>query len=381
MDKHINVFLEQQKDDSLRILRPISSKAGAVIKIAGKEYVDFSSNDYLGLSNHPEMIKTAQEASAKYGTGSGGSRLLSGDRTLFHDLEDLTASFKGKPSSLVFNSGYQANTGIISALYSKGDAVFADKLVHASIIDGILLSGARLFRYRHNDMAHLEDLLKKESGNFKKSLIVTESVFSMDGDAAPLKDICALKERYGCSLMVDEAHATGVFGKNGSGLAEETGTTEAIDLLMGTFSKALGSFGAYLACPERVKQYLINTCRSFIYSTALPPGVIACNIKAIELVRKEDGRRKKVLMLSSLLRDGFKAKGLKVLGCTQIIPVLAGENARAVKMSQDLKNAGIRALPIRYPTVPKGEARIRFSVNYDHTDKMIKDAVNAIGNG
>ncbi|MFA5104571.1 MAG: 8-amino-7-oxononanoate synthase [Candidatus Margulisiibacteriota bacterium] len=377
-------IFERTKDGALRILKPIASKNSVSIRIAGKEYIDFSSNDYLGLSRHPEMIQAATQAAEKYGTGSGGSRLLSGDSELFHELEDSTAKFKGKEVSLVFNSGYQANIGIISSLLSKEDTVFFDRLCHASIVDGIMMSGARFHRFKHNDTRQLEELLKKE--NTKKPLIITESVFSMDGDIAPLKELVKVKNKYGASLMVDEAHATGIFGKNGSGIVEELGLSDEVELIMGTFSKALGSCGAYIACSKKIRQYLINSCRSFIYSTALPPAVVACNLRSMELVKKEPQRRKKLLENAEYFGGILAEKGFVTPGCggfktrryTQIIPLIMGENSRAISLSERLKASGIWALPIRYPTVPKGQARVRFSVNWGHMEQMLDKVIDVI---
>ena len=372
------------KEVLARSLKPISFKRGVFVEIDGKEHIDFSSNDYLGLSQHPEMLKASAKAAEQYGTGSGGSRLLSGDSDLFHELEDVVASFKGKESALVFNSGYQANVGIISALCGKDRDVFMDKLCHASIVDGVRLSGARFFRFRHNDPGHLKELLEKQKS--KSPLIITESVFSMDGDVAPLKEIVSIKAKYGAELMVDEAHATGVFGCNGSGMVEEQGVTDSVDLIMGTFSKALGSFGAYLACPESTKKILINTSRSFIYSTALPPSVVAANIKSIDLVRKEPQRRKELLEKAEYFGRGLAEKGFvmpgsggfKIRSYTQIIPLITGENSDVISLSDKLKEHGIWALPIRYPTVPKGQARVRFSINYGHTQEMIDKVIRTL---
>jgi 8-amino-7-oxononanoate synthase len=367
------------KEIVARSLKPISSKCGVNIRIGDREYIDFSSNDYLGLSQHSEMIKAAVDAAERYGTGSGGSRLLGGDSDLFHELEDAVASFKGKESALVFNSGYQANLGIISTLCRDGRAILMDKLCHASIVDGVMLSGTRFFRFRHNDAGHLEELLKKHKA--ENPLIITESVFSMDGDIAPLKDLVSVKDKYGAALMVDEAHATGIFGKNGAGVIEEAGLAGQVDLIMGTFSKALGSFGAYLACSTEIKQYLVNTARSFIYSTALPPAVIACNIKSIELVKKEPQRRKQLLDLSNRFIEQVKKSGLDTPGVSQIVPVITGEDNDAVSLSEKLRAAGFWALPIRYPTVPKGQARVRFSINFGHTKEMTKKVVECLGKG
>ncbi|MFA5276170.1 MAG: 8-amino-7-oxononanoate synthase, partial [Candidatus Omnitrophota bacterium] len=352
------------QEGTLRALTPVSRRKENKIIINNKSYIDFSSNDYLGLSQHPKLIAASRAAITEFGTSVSASRLLSGDLELFHKLEKEIAEFKNKEAALVFNSGYQANTGIISALYGKADCIFSDRLNHASLVDGIILSGAKLFRFQHNDVDHLGSLIKKERLNFKKALIITESVFSMDGDKAPLKEIVPLKEKYDCEIFVDEAHATGIFGSNGSGLAEEAGVTGKIDYIMGTFSKALGSFGAYLATSRKLVDYLINTCRSFIYSTALPPAVIAANLASIELVKVEPERREKILKLSEYFRTALLKEGFQVKGCSQIVPLIVGDNLRAVDLAKKLQAAGFWVLPIRPPTVPKGEARLRFCLNY-----------------
>lgn len=343
-----------------------------------KEYIDFSSNDYLGLSSHPRLISSAKKAMDEFGVSSSGSRLLSGDLELHHQLEEKIAQFKNKDSALVFNSGYQGNLGIISALYKKGDSIFSDRLNHASIIDGILLSGARLFRFHHNDIGHLETLLKKERAGYRKALIITETVFSMDGDKCPLKDLVRLKEKYNCEIMVDEAHATGIFGSNGSGVVEEKGLSSQVDFIMGTFSKALGSFGAYLAAPKKVVIYLINTCRSFIYSTALPPGIISANLESIKLIEEEPGRREKLLESSRYFRDALKTNGFDVKGDSQIIPVILGDNIRVVEFARRLRERGYWVLPIREPTVARGEERLRFSLTYYHTKEILQKLIDDI---
>jgi len=257
MDR-INQFLQEREENNLlRALHPANFRKKGKIRLGGREYIDFSSNDYLGLSSHAHLLEAAKAALDAFGVSSSASRLLSGDLELHHELEEKTAAFKGKEKAMVFNSGYQANLGVISALCKRGDVIFSDRLNHASIVDGILLSGVRCFRFNHNDITHLESLLKKERRRFKEAFIISETVFSMDGDICPLKGLVELKEKYNCALYVDEAHATGIFGKSGSGLAEEEGLTEEIDFIMGTFSKALGGFGAYLACTKKTTEYLI----------------------------------------------------------------------------------------------------------------------------
>lgn len=372
-------FLSKREHDGLlRRLRPISGRRNGRIILDEKEYTDFSSNDYLGLSGHPKLIESAKEALDRFGTSSSASRLLSGDLDIHHHLEERVAQFKNKEAALVFNSGYQANIGIVSALYSKDDAVFSDRLNHASIIDGVLLSGARLFRFLHNDLNHLESLLKKERDRFNNALIVTETIFSMDGDRPDLKALVVLKDKYDCQIMVDEAHATGIFGKTGSGVVEEEGLSDRIDLIMGTFSKAMGSFGAYLASSKETVEYLINTCRSFIYSTALPPATTACNLAGIELIKEEPYRRRELLELAGYFRNALKEKGFEVKGTSQIAPLVIGGNIKTMEFAKALQGRGWWVIPIRPPTVPAGEARLRFSLTFHHERPILQRLIDDI---
>lgn len=369
---------ERKREGLLRTLRPASLRKQGKIYLNAKEYFDFSSNDYLGLASHPKLKEGAKKAIEELGIGASASRLLSGDLEVHHRLEDRIALFKGKESALVLNSGYQANVGIISAILKRGDAVFCDRLNHASIIDGILLSGAKLFRFHHCDSNHLEWLLKKERGNFKEALIITETVFSMDGDRAPLGELVNLKEKYNCRIMVDEAHATGIFGENGSGIVEEQGLTDKVDLNLGTFSKALGGFGAYIACSKDVRNYLINTCRSFIYSTALPPSVIVANIASLKLIKEEPFRRKTLLENAQYFRNSLNKIGFRVIGSSQIVPLIIGNTEETIELSRKLQNKNYWVLPIRPPTVRKGEARLRFSLTYYHTKEILERLINDI---
>ncbi len=375
----IEEFLKiREREGLLRTLRPVSWRGKGRIRVNEKEYIDFSSNDYLGLSAHPRLIEEAKGAVEKFGASGCASRLMSGDLELHHRLEDRIAKFKNKEAALFFNSGYQANVGIISSLYGKDDCIFLDRLSHASIIDGILLSGAKFFRFRHNDTEDLDLLLKAERDKFKKALIVTETVFSMDGDRAPLRELARLKEKYNCEIFVDEAHATGIFGKNGGGIVEEEGLEQEIDFIMGTFSKALAGFGAYLATSRSVVEYLVNTCRSFIYSTALPPAIIASNLASLDLVEKEPYRRERLLGQACYFRDSLRAEGLEVRGRSQIIPVIIGDNAKTLDAAKRLQEKGYWVLPIRPPTVPDGEARLRFSLTYHHDKSVLERLINDI---
>jgi len=378
MDRIENLLEQKKKTGLLRTLKPAALRKEGRIYLDNKELFDLSSNDYLGLSNHPKLKEASIKATQQFGAGSCASRLLSGDLEIHHELEDKTAILKGKEAALVFNSGYQANLGIISALYKNGDAVFADKLCHASILDGISLSKARLFRFRHNDVDHLESLLKKQISKFESCLIVTETIFSMDGDRPPLKDIVELKEKFNCCLMADEAHATGIFGKNGSGLVEEQGLTDRVDLIMGTFGKALGSFGAYVAASKKIVNYLINTSRSFIYSTALPPSVIAANLAALELLKTEPFRRKILCENAAYFRHQLSSRGFEIKSSSQIVPLIIGETEKTVALSMLLTGKGYWALPVRPPTVPAGQSRLRFSLTCHHDHKILQNLIEQI---
>lgn len=377
----IDEFLKKRAEEgALRRLNPVSRRKGGYIYFGKDRYADFSSNDYLGLSGHPKLIEAAKDAAERFGTSSSASRLLTGDTDMHHELEENMAKFKNKESALVFNTGYQANVGILAALYDKKDIIFSDKLNHASILDGIVLSGARLSRFLHNDVGHLESLLKKERPAYRNALIVTESVFSMDGDTPDLKALADLRDRYDCRILVDEAHATGIYGPNGSGMVEELGLSGRVDLVMGTFSKALGGFGAYLAGPEKIMEYLINRCRSFIYSTSLPPSVVAGNLASLELIRLEPYRREKLLNNAKYFRESLKNSGLDVRGSSQIVPLVAGENRKAVTTAKTLQGKGYWVMPIRPPTVPAGEARLRFSLTYDHDMNLLERLIGDISN-
>lgn len=378
MDRIKQFLLDRRENGLLRELHPASSRREGKICINGKAYWDFSSNDYLGLSSAPQLAEAAKAALEQFGTSASASRLMSGDTELCHRLEEKVARFKKKEQALVFNSGYQANAGIISALCRKGDAVFCDRLSHASIIDGIRLSGARFFRFAHNDLQHLEDLLDKHRAKFDQGVIVTETIFSMDGDKAPLAGLVRLKEKYQCRLLADEAHATGVFGKNGSGVVEEEGLSGRVDLIMGTFSKALGSFGAYLAADAATIDYLINSARGFIYSTALPPAIIAVNLCGLDLVDREAFRRIQLLENAAYFRNRLKEQGIPVTGSSQIVPLICGEAARALSLSRRLQGKGYWALPVRPPTVPRGEARLRFSLTYYHHRELLDRLIAGI---
>lgn len=363
------------EEGTLRSLCELQERCPARVVESGRELIDFSSNDYLGLSNDLRLIEAAKEALDIWGVGSGASRLMSGSLAPHHELEVETARFEGKEDALVFNSGYQANISLIPALVGRGDVIFADRLCHASQIDGALLSGAKLYRYEHNSSDSLARLLDTERAKYQEALVLTESVFSMDGDIAPLADIVELKEQFGCSLLLDEAHATGAFGR---GIADRLGLSGRVDIIMGTFSKAFGSFGAYAACSALMKQYLVNSARGFIYSTALPASVICANIAALRVVADHPEMSDALQEKSAYFRDNLKKQGWTTGGKSQIIPVIIGETETALDLAAKLHEAGIKALAIRTPTVPNGSARLRFSLSLAHTKNDLDYALEVM---
>jgi 8-amino-7-oxononanoate synthase len=339
---------------------------GGKVRLNGRVLLNLSSNDYLGLALDPRLIAAAQEAAGRWGAGAGASRLVAGHLALHEAVEERLAAFMGAQAAVIFSTGYMANVGVISALVGPGDAVFGDKLNHASIYDGIRLSGATLHRFPHRDLNRLEDLLGKNQAG-RRRLIITDSVFSVDGDLAPLAEIVALKERFGAALMIDEAHATGVLGPRGAGLAEALGLSEGIEVHLGTFSKALGSLGGFVAGDRRLIDYLHNRSRSFIYSTALAPPVLGAIAAALTIVAREPGPRAYLLEEAAKFRRGLQQAGLDTLGSeTQIIPLLVGDNARTLEFAARLQQQGLLAVALRPPTVPPGRARVRFSLSAAH---------------
>jgi len=325
--------------------------------------LNLCSNNYLGLSGHPDLIKAEIEYCRKYGCGSTGSRLITGTMSPHIELEEEVAKLKGTEKAIVFNTGYMANIGVIDSLTDEKDVILSDELNHASIVDGCRISKARKMIYKHCDLNHLEYLLKKEK-RAKKKLIVTDTVFSMDGDIAPLKEINFLAKKYSAILMTDDAHATGVLGENGGGGGEFFGLEEQIDIQMGTFGKALGTFGAYVAGRKELIDYLINRARTFIYTTALPPGIIGATIKAIQIVKSKEGklRRKILFKKAHYIRKKLNEAGFNTLNSTtQIIPVLIGDEFTTMAITQKLLENGIYIQGIRPPTVPENMCRLRIS--------------------
>ncbi len=352
--------------------------AGGRVRVGGQVLLNLSSNDYLGLSQDPRLITAAQDAAAQWGVGAGASRMVVGHLSLHEAVETELAAFKGVEAAVLFSTGYMANLGVIAALLGPGDVICSDRINHASIMDGIKLSGAALQRFPHRDMNRLEKILKQAPPG-KRRLIITDSVFSVDGDLAPLRDLVALKERYGAWLMIDEAHATGVLGPGGAGLAQALGLTAGVEIHMGTLSKALGSLGGYVAGERRLIDYLHNRARSFIYTTALPPPVLGAIQAALKIVREEPERRRSLLKKSAKFRRGLQTAGFDTLGSeTQIVPVLVGKNEPTLKFAAALRQRGLMAVALRPPTVPPARARVRFSLSAAHEEEDLAQALETI---
>ena len=360
-----------------RKMKRIDNMQGPTVIIDNKEVVLLSSNNYLGLAGHPKVIRAQVRAAEEFGAGSGASRLISGNMKLHEKLEKKIADFKGTEDAIVFATGYMANIGALSALVGKKDLVVSDKLNHASIIDGARLSGATLRAYPHKNIERLEGLLKKGPA-YEKRLIVTDGIFSMDGDIAPLAELVRIARKYSAILMLDDAHATGVLGKTGKGTCEYFGIKEGVNIQMGTFSKALGNLGGYVAGSRTLIEYIRNRARSFIYSTALPPAIVGGCIRAIEIAEHDTGLREKLWSNVRRFRDALIELGFDIMGTeTQIIPVCIKDASSTMKAAEGLLKMGIFAPGIRPPTVPVNKCRIRVSLMATHTQQHIHKAIEA----
>lgn len=360
-----------------RSLRPADPASPGRIGREGRELVDFSSNDYLGLARHPLLAERAGQWAARLGAGSGASRLVTGTMDAHLAVESRMAAFKGTEAALLFASGWQANAAVIPALLAlaPGAAVFSDRLAHASMHAG--LSGIRQHRFRHNDLAHLEDLLVTRGAGAPARFILVESVYSMDGDRADVAALAALARRHDAFLYVDEAHATGVLGPQGRGLCAGI---EGVDLVMGTFSKAFGGFGAYVCTSAALRDWLVNACSGFIFTTAPPPAVLGAIDAALDLVPGMDAERAHLAALGQRLRGGLAAQGFDTAGSsTQIVPAIVGGEAETLALSERLADAGMLATAIRPPTVPKGTSRLRLALRATHAEADIDILLAAIG--
>lgn len=366
LDEHCAHALKALEGQHLRRTLRVSQRVeDSCVEIAqdGTRYTSFACNDYLGLRAHPRVVEPGLKALAEHGAGAGASRLITGNHPLYAPLEAKLAAMKGTEAALVFGSGYLTNLGVIPALMGKGDVIFADKLVHACIIDAAQLSGARLMRFRHNDMAHLEALLKEHREESPHALIVTDHVFSMDGDVAPLAEIQALAEKYDAWTMADDAH--------GLGIVEPAA---ALDIWMGTLSKSAGAYGGYVCGSQALIDYLITSARSFVFSTGLPPSVCASALAALEVMEAEPERGQRALALAKRVTE---ALGLP-LAQSAIVPVMLGAPEAALAASEKLKQKGILAMAIRPPTVPPNTARLRLAFSCEHSDEQVNSLIKAL---
>lgn len=371
-----------------RELRRVDSPPGARIAIGGRSFLNFSSNDYLGLAGHPALREAAIRTVERYGAGSAASRLVCGSLAPFHELEEALADFKRTEAALTFATGYAAATGVLCALLERKDIVILDKLVHASIVDAARLSGATMRVFAHNDLADLEDILnwadgKRSATEKPRMLVVTESIFSMDGDAAPLREIVALKERFGAWLMVDEAHGTGLYGAHQRGLAEELGVSGQIDIQMGTLGKALGASGGFICGSRTLVDYLVNRARSFIFSTAPVPAAAGAALAALRILHTPEGRARLDSLWNrvSQLAPAVTAKApARRQFQSAIIPYMIGDETAAVAAAQRLRDSGIFIPAIRYPTVARGQARLRITLSAAHTEEDVAQFATALTN-
>ena len=361
-----------------RRMRLVSGPQGPRVVLDGKPVLLLCSNNYLGLADHPRLREAAAEAAMRWGVGAGASRLVSGTMTVHRRLEERLAAFKGTETALLFGSGYLANVGVVSALAGAGDVVFSDELNHASIIDGCRLSRADTAVYRHGDVEHLAWCIEQAGG--RGGVIATDSVFSMDGDIAPLEDLVDLAQRHGLRLVVDEAHGTGAVGPDGRGAVAEAGLEGEVDVVVGTLGKALGSYGAFAACSAKMAQYLTNCARSLIFSTAPPPPAVAGALAALELLVEQPRRVEKLQANADVLRAELAREGFDVAGSgTQIVPIIVGDADVAMRICEAALERGVFAQAIRPPTVPAGTSRLRLTVMASHTKSELRDAAQAIG--
>ena len=360
-----------------RRLRTLHSATGPTVELDGRRVLLLASNDYLGLATHPDVVQAAVQATQQFGAGSGAARLISGTLPPHRDLEVALAQFKGTEGALTFSSGYLANLGTIPVLIGRGGLILADRLCHASLLDGCKLSGADWRVYRHGDMEHLQSLLARRARG-RRTLVVTDGLFSMDGDLAPLPDLAELAQRYEADLYVDDAHGTGVIGSTGRGTIEHFGLQSRIPFHMGTLGKALGSSGAYVVGPSTLIDYLMNTSRPFIFTTAPPPASAAAATAALEVLQREPERRTRLWANREQLASGLKALGFDLTASVSpIIPILVGDAEKSLAFAEQLFAEGVYAPAIRPPTVPESTSRIRVTLTSEHTPTQIDQALGA----
>ncbi|POP51053.1 8-amino-7-oxononanoate synthase [Zhongshania marina] len=370
---------ERHEQSRYRSRRVLDSAQGARIVVDGREFLQFCSNDYLGLANHPKLVSAMQNAAATYGVGGGASHLVCGHSSLHHQLEERLADITGRDRALLFSTGYMANLGAVTALMGKGDHILEDRLNHASLLDAGLLSGARFQRFQHNDLDDLERRLKKLPLEGLR-LIVVDAVFSMDGDIAPLPELAALAKRYNAYLMADDAHGFGVLGKAGAGSSELFGLDQdQLPVLMGTLGKGIGSFGAFVAGSEVLIESLIQFARPYIYTTAMPPAVAAASLASLDILQSESWRREHLQRLIKHFRDGAAGLALPMMDSeTAIQPLLVGEEFQAIAISKGLEAEGVLVSAIRPPTVAAGQSRLRITLSAAHSEADIDRLLDAL---
>ena len=368
----------------LRSLRRIETPQQVEVHSGDRELINFSSNDYLGLAAHESLRVAAQAGVETLGAGAGSARLISGSQAIAHELEAALAAFKQTEAALSFSSGYAAALGVVPALVGQGDVLVIDKLVHASLVDAARLSGAKLRVFKHNDLAELETILQWASGREGNTLVITESVFSMDGDLAPVRDLVQLKNRYGAWLMLDEAHATGLYGEDRRGIAEEMGVADGVEVQLGTLGKALGAAGGYICGSQALIDLLVNRARSFIFSTAPVPAQLAAAKRGVELVQSNEGEALRTRLWANVdaLKNGLIQQGWKLpVVRSAILPLIIGDEREALALAERLREAGVWVPAVRYPTVARGAARLRVTVSAAHQPKHLDALLEALGNG
>ena len=371
--------LERRRREHLyRVRRVYEGAQGPELTLDGASLLTFCSNDYLGLAGHPDVAAALKRGADDYGVGSGAAHLVSGHSRAHHALEEELAAFTGRPRALLFSTGYMANLGVITALAGRGDTVYEDKLNHASLVDGGLLARAALYRFRHADTDSLERRLKAREGG--RALVATDGVFSMDGDLAPLPELAGICRAQGAWLMVDDAHGLGVIGDSGRGSCSHFGLgVDDVPVLMGTLGKALGTFGAFVAGPDALIETLIQSARSYIYTTAAPPAVAEATRVSLAIAMEEEWRREHLFSLIHRFREGVKQIGLPLMASgTPIQPIVAGTSERALDWSRQLESEGILVAPIRPPTVPEGGARLRVTLSAKHTPGQVDRLLDAL---
>lgn len=379
MDATLQAQLNLRREEHLyRTRLNVASGCSSTLSVEGRSLINFCSNDYLGLASHPDISLALKQAADLYGTGSGASHLVSGHSVVHQKLEEQLAQYTGRPRALLFSTGYMANMGAINALVGRRDLVLQDQLNHASLLDGGRLSQADFKRYKHVDMASLEQRLEQSSAT--RRLIVSDGVFSMDGNLAPLSEISTLAKKHNAWLMVDDAHGVGVLGPQGGGLVEQLGMNlKQVPILVGTLGKSFGTFGAFVAGSEALIETLIQFSRSYIYTTALPPAVAAATLASLKIVRQESWRRDKLVQLVTRFRRGAEQIGLQLGGSnTPIQPVLINNDAKVMQVGQSLRDAGFLVGAIRPPTVPVGTGRLRITFSADHSEEQVDQLVAAL---